>query len=248
MILKTKTPAFLIALALFAFALQACALSPDPQSDVMQPTPAPGDVPTWTPRPEDEIAHPTETEPAPVSQTQTAAPATTDTPVPTPTLKQVTFTVTGGNLNIRRGPSLAYNYVGVLYDGETAIVVGRDRISRWLMIKLPGNPDARGWVTTETQYSTVNGDASSLPFIEVEPARPAFIRNCTKHKILILPDYVQLLPKGDAPYNEDLFAVGVYQVIDITVHGEARLADISLSEGRTVDIIYDGTGERSKCE
>jgi len=59
---------------------------------------------------------------------------------------------------------------------------------------------------------------------------------------------VQLLDKFNEPYNEGRFATGFYQIIDLDVPGTARLEDIDLSEGETVDIRYDGTGEKSKCE
>jgi hypothetical protein len=155
--------------------------------------------------------------------------------------------VTGGNLNVRRGPSIDYNYVGVLYDGGTAEAVGRDRISRWVLIELPDQSGVKGWVTTETDYSTVQGDVSILPFVQVEPASPAYIRNCTKHRMLISPTAVELLSKFDEPYNEERFGVGVYQVYDLENPDNVSIQEISLSEGRTVDIRLDWTGERSKC-
>ena len=50
------------------------------------------------------------------------------------------------------------------------------------------------------------------------------------------------------PYNEERFDVGVYQVYDTDIPGNVRLEDVSLSEGKTVDIRYDGNGDKSKCE
>lgn len=234
-------------LVMLAFALQACTLAENTPVAVKDLKTTSGEIPTWTPRPQDLTALPTATKLAPLIQTQTAAPNLTETPAPVPTLKTVTFEISGGNLNVRRGPGLVYNYVGVLYDGDVARAVGRDRISRWLLISLPGNPDARGWVTTETQYSTVKGDVSMLPFVQVEPALPAIIRNCTEHTVRILPDNVELLSKFYPPFNEELFGVGTYQVYDIEMPGDVRLDDISLSEGWTVDIIVDGAEVQSRC-
>lgn len=153
-----------------------------------------------------------------------------------------------GNLHVRRGPSVDYNYVGVLYDGETAVAVGRDRISRWVLIELPGQPGVRGWVTTETDYSVVQGDVSTLPFVAVEPASPAYIRNCTKHTLVVYPGEIELLSKYDDPYNEERFGVGEYQVYDLENPEDEAIQVINLSEGRTVDILYDWEGEKSKCE
>lgn len=241
MIEKSKLEILVAILALAMFGLQACAQFADVQTDVPHASPMPSKTPTWTPRPKAPTAFPTVTL---ISNTQTATPAPTGTP------KEVTFAVTGGNLNVRRGPSLAYNYLSVLYDGDVAIAVGRDRLrlNRWLLIELPSNPGAKGWVTTETKYSTVEGDISSLPLVNVEAAIPAFIRNCTKHTILVQPVNVELLNKYNEPFNIEHFDVSTYQIYDLDVPGNVRLEDITLSEGRTVDIIYDGTGEKSKCE
>ena len=116
------------------------------------------------------------------------------------------------------------------------------------MIELPSNPGIKGWVTTETKYSDIDGDVSSLPFVKTEPARAAFIRNCTKHKLWVLPADVYLLSKFDEPYNEERFDVGVHQVYDLEdPHGE-MLIDVSLMEGKRVDIKIDWEGEKSKCE
>ena len=149
---------------------------------------------------------------------------------------------------MRRGPSTDYNYVGLLSTGETALAVGRDRISRWILIDLPSRPGVRGWVTTETEYTTVEGDISNLPFLSEEPASPAFIRNCTKHTMRILPTGVELLSKFDEPYNEERFGVGAYLVYDLENPHIEVIQEVSLSEGKTVDILYDWTGEKSKCE
>jgi hypothetical protein len=181
-----------------------------------------------------------------VAQSATATP--TSLPASTPTPKTVTFSVENGNLNVRRGPSVDYNFVGVLYDGERALAVGRDRISRWVLIELPGQTGVRGWVTTETDYSRIQGDVSILPFVAVEPASPAYIRNCTKHEMIVYPPEVQLLSKYEEPYNEERFGVGVYQVYDLENPKDEAIQVINLSEGKTVDIRYDWTGEKSKCE
>ena len=48
--------------------------------------------------------------------------------------------------------------------------------------------------------------------------------------------------------NEERFEVGVYWVYDTDIPRNVRLEDVSLLEGRTVDIRYNGNGEWSKCE
>ena len=68
--------------------------------------------------------------------------------------------------------------------------------------------------------SQINGDGVDLLFTETEPAAPAYIRNCTKTMMWVLPDDIQLLDKFNKPY-----IVG----------------------GEIVDIRYDGAGGKSKC-
>ena len=241
---------FLIAIFLPAIILQACVQITSEQTDQPRVTRTPGEVPTWTPRPEDITltALPTATTLASVSGGTSEAPAFTNTPELPPTPKPVMFRVEGGNLNVRRGPSIDYNYVGVMYDGETAIAVGRDRISRWVLVEVPSQPGLKGWVTTETEYSSVQGDVGVLPFVKVAPASPAYIRNCTRHEMLVMPNEVELLTKFDKPYNEERFGVGIYWVYDLEDPHREVIQEITLSEGRTVDIRLDWTGEKSKCE
>ena len=249
MIVKLKAPTILTLFFIAALGLQSCAFSSS-QGEALPTASTPGEIPTWTPRPQDltSTALPTATRPAPVSVAQSATATPTSLPASPPTPKTVTFSVENGNLNVRRGPSVDYNFVGVLYDGETALAVGRDRISRWVLIELPGQTGVRGWVTTETDYSRIQGDVSILPFVTVEPAIPAYIRNCTKHEMIVYPPEIQLLSKYDAPYNEERFGVGEYQVYDLENPKDEAILVVSLSEGKAVDILYDWTGEKSKCE
>lgn len=248
MTLKQKIRTLIPLLILVTIAIQSCAPKVSDATAVVRATATSGEIPTWTPRPEDLSALPTATIPAPVKLTPSVTPTLIGATPIVPTPKTVSVTIVGGNLSVRRGPSLYYNYVDVLYDGVTVIATGRDRISRWLRVEIPSRPGVEGWITTKTEYTRISGDVSNLPFIQTEPASPAFIRNCTKTTILILPDDVQLLDKFNEPYNEEQFILGVHQVIDLDFPGTARLEDIDLSEGERVDIRIDGAGEKSKCE
>jgi len=245
---KLKFLFAVVAIALIAFAY-SCSPAASEDGGVSTSTPALGDIPTWTPRPVDltQTALPTPTL-LPLEPTTTPTPLiVTEAATVIPTPKTVTVTMVGGNLSVRRGPSLAYNFVGVLYEGVVATATGRDRISRWIRVELPGRSGAEGWITTETQYTDIKGDISNLPFIETEPANPAFIRNCTKDTMWILPDDVQLLDKFNKPYNEEQFNVGLHQVIDPN-NPDVILKEIDLSEGERVDILHNFSGEKSKCE
>lgn len=250
MIVKSKVQTILFWLLLVAFAVQGCALFQVNETNISGATFTPAEVSTWTPRPVDltQTALPTETRPATVSTAATVPPTGTATSPVLPTPRTVRITIKDGNLFVHRGPSLDYNYVGVLYDGETALATGRDRVSRWVRIALPSKPEVDGWITTETSYTRINGDISNLPYIETEPASPAFIRNCTKHELLVMPAEVQLLDKFNKPYNEERFSVGIYQIYDLENPDNKAIEEVSLSEGKTVDIQYDWEGEKSKCE
>ena len=237
---KYKKQILVIILILAIFVVQACIPAAETPTEVPQASPTLDERPTSTATPEAPTALPTATK-TPISNTPT--------PEPMPTqVKKVVFSVSGGNLSVRRGPRLTYNYVGVMYDGDEAIAIGRDRTGDWLLIALPSKPGIDGWVTTETKYSTVEGIIRSLPLVEVELPAPAFIRNCTKHKILVQPGDVELFNKYNEPDNEAHFEVMTYQLYDLDVAGSPRLEDISLAEGIRVDIRYDGNGDKSKCE
>ena len=240
MIEKIKIQMLVAILAVAVFSLQACTRFSVVDIEVPQASPVPSETPTWTPKPKEPTALPTATK-TPISNTPTPMLAPTQ-------VREVLFAVSGGNLSVRRGPDLAYNYVGVLYDGDEALAIGRDRKGDWLLIELPSKSGVRGWVTTETKYSTVEGHIRSLPIVEVELPAPAFIRNCTKHKVLVQPVEILLLNKYNEPDNIGHFDVATYQIYDVDISGNVRLEDVSLSEGRTVDIIYDGNGDKSKCE
>ena len=234
-------------LILATLVLQSCSPTETTVTEAVQATSSSGEIPTWTPRPQDLTTPPTATKAAPILLTPSTIPTLVDATPIVPTPKNVSVAIVGGNLFVHRGPSLYHNFVGVLYDGEAVFATGRDRISRWLRVEIPSRPGVEGWITTETEYTRISGDIVNLPFIETEPAVPAFIRNCTKTTMWILPDDVQLLDKYNAPYNEEQFIVGRHQVVD-PGNPNVTLEDIELSEGKTVDIRFDGSGDKSKCE
>jgi hypothetical protein len=250
MIVKLKVETILAALFLIALALQSCAPPPVEGVDVSRATSAPGEIPTWTPRPQDltQTALPTATGLAPLSSATPRPRTATPTPDIEMTPKIVRITIEGGNLFVHRGPSLDYNYLGVLLNGQTVLATGRDRVSRWVRIALPSRPEIDGWITTETDHTVIDGDIPNLPYIETEPARPAFIRNCTRHDIWVMPAEIQLLDKFEAPDNEERFPVGVYQIYDVENQEYKPIEEVDLSEGETVDIQFDWEGEKSKCE
>lgn len=256
MYLKLNLQALLVFIFLVTLGVQSCAPPATVESVNMTPaTSTPGEIPTWTLRPQDLTAISTATvafdqaqdQPALVSETATVTPILVDATPRVPTPKTVSVAIVGGNLFVHRGPSLYHNFTGVLYDGEVVFATGRDRISRWIRVELPEQSGKEGWITTETSYTEINGDISNLPFVETEPAEPAFIRNCTKTIMWVYPEGIQLLDKFNEPYNEEQVIVGWHQVVD-PGDPDVSLEEIDLSEGERVDILYDGAGNKSKCE
>jgi hypothetical protein len=250
MAVKLKIRPLIVFMVALILGLQGCSFAGSRRSIQLAVTSSSEDIPTWTPRPQDltETALPTATRPAPIFSPTPIPRTATPTPPLIGTPKTVRVTIKGGNLFVHRGPSLDYNYVGVLYDGDTVLATGRDLVSRWVRVALPSKPGTDGWITTETKYTIIAGDISNLPFIDTEPAKPAYIRNCTKHELWVYPVGVQLLDKFEKPYNEERFSVGTYQIYDAENPENKPIQEVNVSEGRTVDIQYDWEGEKSKCE
>jgi len=217
-----------------------------PSASVEQISPtagAPREIPTWTPRPG---SAPETQQPTSTLSVFTQTP--TITALLSPDFARVSIKAEGGNLHIRRGPGVDYNPISVLYAGKSAEAFGRDLVKRWVQIQLPSAPGKLGWVSALTEYSLITGNIEDLPVISSPPAVPAYIRNCTKNRMLVLPDEIELLGKYDEPYNEERFPPGEYQVYDLEAGDEKNYQTIILSEGSRVDILEDGLGEKSKCE
>ncbi|MBN2386634.1 MAG: SH3 domain-containing protein [Anaerolineales bacterium] len=200
-------------------------------------------------------ANPTTTEPPTSMASDTPAPSATpsstlpEPPAATATATapaEVIITANSGNLNIRRGPGLYYNVVTSMVQGENATASGRDDQGTWLYVAIPANPAAFGWVSTQTQYSTISGDIFSLPIVAAAPPLPAYIRNCTFHPMLVNPGGILLEPQTGAPANTAQFAPGVFTAADQSVAGSTPHT-ISLAEGNTVDITKDGLDNVYAC-
>ena len=195
----------------------------------------------------------------PTSTETSAAPLATPTaPIKNPTatatvsalpspFPKVTISAVKGNLFIRRGPDLAFNPIGVLYQNTSEEVLARDVLSKWLQIKIP-NSGKTGWVSIQTKYSQIEGDIKSLPeYTPTEWPVPAYVRNCTYHQMYILPSEIVLPPSFAHPDNEIWIYPGTYTVRDIDVPGDPEVDQITVSEGSVIEIRYDGLGAKRKC-
>ena len=182
---------------------------------------------------------------APATSTQ-GAPGPTETSTATVGAPPVIVVrATGGRLNVRRGPGPEYDTVGALLDGQEATAAARNADKSWIQIYRPESSSLLGWVTIMTQYTSLTGEPSALPVLDVGPAIPAYIRNCTPHEMLVSPTGVVLLDRGNSPDNQVQFFPGEYTVMDQTT--ETQVAAITIFEGRTIEIKKDGTGKSFVC-
>lgn len=153
-----------------------------------------------------------------------------------------------GNVFIRRGPDLAFDPVAVLPKGETAVATGRDVLANWLRIPLPDAASRLGWISIMSGFTQVSGEVDALP--EIDPQEwpeLAFVRNCTHHELMIQPTGLSLAPVYSFPANELRVNPGRYTVVDLEVDGYPEVSSIDIREGKTIEIMVDGLGEKKKC-
>jgi hypothetical protein len=173
--------------------------------------------------------------------------ATKVAPTATPSLPKVTISAVKGNIFIRRGPDMAFNPIGVLYKDTSAKVIAHDVLSDWVQIKIPKS-DKTGWVSIQTKYSKVEGEIKNLPeYTPTEWPVPAYVRNCTYHRMYVLPVEIVIPPYLQKPDNEVWIYPGTYTVYDIDVVGDPGVDKIVVKEGSQIDLLYNGLGERRKC-
>lgn len=202
----------------------------------------------------------TVTQEPPAAATFAPLPATS-TPLPTPTLipaqteipptpqPEVILTVTKGNLYIRRGPGLPYNQIGVLREGESARIIGQDVLSRWVQVQMPNSQNA-GWVSVMTDFTRVDGDLNSVPnFTFTDWFKPAFIKNCTEHDLVVEPGdhYLYNLYTNSLTLNEVQVDPGSYTVHDMFLPGAPEIQRVEVREGMTVYITVNGLGVSHNC-
>lgn len=96
--------------------------------------------------------------------TPTSTPATPTPTVPTaPTLKTIT------DLNVRSGPGLTYDLIGLLPVGSSAELTGRSEDQQWWQIRFAPAANGVGWVSSDPAYaSTVN--TGSVPVVPAPPS------------------------------------------------------------------------------
>ncbi len=189
----------------------------------------------------------TQTQVAPTAQSATLVPTQT-LAVPTETaLPKVTISAVKGNLFIRRGPGMAYNQIGVLLKGASADVIARDVLSDWVQVAIPDS-DHTGWVSIQTEYSSLEGELSSVPdFTFTDWPVPAYLYNCSEHDMYVMPGEIVLTSYFTHPNNQVWLNPGTYTVYDYVMPGRPEVKKVEMREGMDQAILYDGTGTRHKC-
>lgn len=235
-----KIRPFGLALLAMAVASAACTLSTGGSTTV---TPMPTSART--------VKAPTATtappSAAPASPTPESSPAPASTPT---TAANVRVTATGGNLTLRRGPAPAYNVLNYMLAGQGALAVARNQAADWLLVQDPAGGGKTAWVTATSRFAAVEGGAQAiqaLPIRTVDPALPAYIRNCTFHPMRIMPADLILKEMFDAPNNLHMFNPGVYEAYDQNVEGFPKVMSEELREGETIDIDTDGLHTSYGC-
>ena len=180
----------------------------------------------------------------------TATPGPTSQPSPTPEpLPSVRIIAAEGNLYIRRGPGTEYNQVGILKKGESAQVMGRDVLSKWVQVNIPGT-EFTGWVSLLTPFTKLEGDLSDIEsFTFTDWPLPAYIKNCTEHDLLIGPNelYLYNLYTNGKYLNEVQVDPGRYDIYDLFIDGEPKIQTLDVREGDIIYITVDGSGTEHLC-
>jgi SH3-like domain-containing protein len=202
---------------------------------------------------------PTATIVPPTAQAASATVASTDvpattTPEPSPSAAPaalVRVSASGGNMTLRRGPATAYDVRGYFLAGQSTAAVARNQAADWLLVQDPsGTSGSTAWVNASSRYIVIDAEAGAvqaLPVQAVDPAVPAYIRNCTYHPMLIQPVGVLLKEQFDAPNNMQVFTPGVYEAYDQVQEGQPKVKTEELREGKTIDIVTDGLGNTYPC-
>jgi uncharacterized protein YraI len=103
-------------------------------------------------------------------------PATTqETPTPTPTPATPTPTVpsnpaltTKTDLNVRSGPGIQYDLLGLLPAGVTVEIIGREETRQWWQVRFSPAADGVGWVAADPAFSTT-ANVDNVPIAQIPP-------------------------------------------------------------------------------
>ena len=194
------------------------------------------------------VERPLPTDAVTLPATATLGPTSQPSPTPEP-LPSVRIIAADGNLYIRRGPGTEYNQIGILKKGESAQVMGRDVLSKWVQVNIPGT-EFTGWVSLLTPFTKLEGDLSDIEsFTFTDWPLPAYIKNCTEHDLLIGPNelYLYNLYTNGKYLNEVQVDPGRYDIYDLFIDGEPKIQTLDVREGDIIYITVDGWGTEHLC-
>lgn len=185
-------------------------------------------------------------------QTSTPLPTTVVAPTAVPSLTPTPFariTAVNGNLFIRRGPGTEYDRIGLLKNGASAVVIGRDVLSKWVQVQIP-ETESTGWVSLQTPFSALDGELDSVPsFTFTDWPELAYIKNCTEHDLIIMPNelYLYSLWTNAQYLNQAQIDPGYYEVRDASLPGEPLIQMVDIKEGDLIYITMNGLEEYHNC-
>ncbi len=104
-----------------------------------------------------------------IPETETLAQTPTVTPLPpTATVPTTPLLVTKTDLNVRAGPGLVYDVLGLLTANTQSALLGRSEDGQWWQIEFSGAANGVGWVSSTPDYA----DAFNSKNLPVIPAPP----------------------------------------------------------------------------
>jgi uncharacterized protein YraI len=89
---------------------------------------------------------------------KTATPTTTPSPVPSDAVSQPGAVVNAKALHVRGGPSVEYEKVGLVFEGDVLVISGCNQARDWLAVTLPdgtGGWVSAGYVDSETSLDEI---------------------------------------------------------------------------------------------
>jgi uncharacterized protein YraI len=89
------------------------------------------------------------------------------------------------NVNVRNGPGMGYNKIGVLANGQVAEVLGKSQDGLWWLIKSPSDESNQGWVSVDY---VIPRNTSGVPVVELRP----------EDGVIIVPTPVEGAPRLEA--------------------------------------------------
>jgi len=92
------------------------------------------------------------------------------TPAPPTEPPPVAATIRVDSLRVRAAPNTTAAILDRLNRGDTVQVVGRDATGDWLQIRLPRDPNARGWIASA--YADLSAPLDTLPVITTSRPYP----------------------------------------------------------------------------